>query len=76
MNLYIFSIYFTVTTITTVGYGDISAHTTDERIYCIFLMITGVIAFSFSSGALASLFASYDTSQKKLLARIEVLKKI
>lgn len=76
LKLYIFSIYFTVTTITTVGYGDISAHTTEERVYCILLMITGVIAFSFSSGALGSLLSSYDTSQKKLLAQMDILKKI
>ena len=53
---YITSFYFTITTITTVGYGDISAGTTSEKIICIFIMLIGVIAFSFASGSLASIF--------------------
>ena len=52
---YLISFYFTITTITTVGYGDISIGTWSERITCILLMIAGVSAFSFASGALASI---------------------
>jgi hypothetical protein len=56
MNLYITAIYFVVTTIATVGYGDISGNSNKiERLFCIFIMITGVIAFSFASGSLASI---------------------
>lgn len=61
-ELYIVSFYFTVTTITTVGYGDISAFTTMERILCILLMITGVIGFSFATGSLSSILSNYDHS--------------
>ena len=52
---YLTSIYFTVTTITTVGYGDVSISTKVEKIFCIITMLTGVIAFSFASGSLASI---------------------
>jgi hypothetical protein len=51
-ELYTTAFYFTVTTITTVGYGDISGTNTTERVICIFLMIIGVLFFSFSSGSL------------------------
>lgn len=61
-KLYFASFYFTVTTITTVGYGDIAAHNTIERIICIVLMITGVISFSFASGSLSSILSNYDQS--------------
>ena len=54
-ELYIIAVYFTVTTITTVGYGDISATETNERILGIVTMLIGVIAFSFSTGALSSI---------------------
>ena len=57
---YLTSIYFTVTTITTVGYGDVSITTKMEKIFCIIIMLTGVIAFSFASGSLASILQSYD----------------
>ena len=48
-DMYVFSIYFVVTTISTVGYGDMSAATPLERIYCVVLMITGVSIFTFIS---------------------------
>lgn len=56
------SIYFTISTVTTVGYGDNAAHTTPERIFCIVLMVLGVIVFTFVSGALSSMLSSYDTN--------------
>ena len=55
--MYLTSYYFTVTTITTVGYGDFSARTFNEKIICIFIMIAGVIAFSMASGALTNYIA-------------------
>jgi hypothetical protein len=61
-DLYITSIYFTVTTITTVGYGDISGnHSITERLFSICLMMIGVVAFSFATGSLASILQNYDT---------------
>jgi hypothetical protein len=47
---------------TTVGYGDSSAHTANERIFCIVLMILGVVLFTFLSGAIASMITSFDDS--------------
>jgi len=54
------SFYWTVTTITTVGYGDISGTNNIERIYCSIMMLVGVIAFSFANGSLASIIQNYD----------------
>ena len=61
-KLYVFSCYFVVTTISTVGYGDMSASTDLERVYCIILMLTGVSIFTFISGALSSILSNYDNS--------------
>ena len=52
--------YYTVTTIATVGYGDISGTNTTERIICIFLMISGVFFFSFSSGTLTNIISNQE----------------
>ena len=76
MNLYLTSIYFTVTTITTVGYGDISGTNKTERIFCIFIMVAGVIAFSFASGSLASIIQNYDNQNAKVTEKMSTLKKI
>ena len=59
-ELYLMSIYFVITTMTTVGYGDISAGTMQEQMFCIMLMILGVVIFTFLSGALASMIGSMD----------------
>ena len=49
------AIYLMCATISTVGYGDISATNTAERIAASIIMIIGVIAFSFSTGSLSSI---------------------
>lgn len=54
-DLYLTSFYWAITTITTVGYGDISASTFPEKIFSIIIMFTGVIGFSFVSGTLTNL---------------------
>ena len=52
---YIISIYFCISTMTTVGYGDLSPNTTIEQIFGIFIMVLGVLVFTFISGSLSSI---------------------
>jgi len=59
-NTYIYALYFTVTTVATVGYGDIAATNSYERVFCIMLMLIGVMLFTFVSGALSSILSNYD----------------
>ena len=59
-ELYMLSLYWTITTITTVGYGDISGVNTTERIFCSVIMLVGVISFSFANGSLASIISNSD----------------
>ena len=75
-TLYMTSFYFTVTTIVTVGYGDIHAYSTGERFISILLMLIGVISFSFATGALSSIISNYDASQAKLKEKMATLNDI
>ena len=76
LDMYVFAIYFVVTTISTVGYGDMSANTPLERFYCIVLMLTGVSIFTFISGALSSILSNYDNSQAVLAERLLYLTRL
>jgi Ion channel len=75
-ELYLTSFYFTVTTIVTVGYGDITAVSKIEKIVSIFLMITGVVAFSFATGILASIVQNQDSSEAKLKEQMSLISEI
>jgi len=76
-ELYITAMYFTVTTILTVGYGDILPFSKAEKLICIFLMVFGVISFSFATGTLSSLITSIDdrdSMQKQKIVTLNQLK--
>ena len=59
-SIYYISFYWCITTITTVGYGDISGTNNTERMFCCFVMVVGVIMFSLANGALASIISQED----------------
>lgn len=52
---YFAAIYFTTTTITTTGYGDISAHSVVEQIIAMLIMFVGAIFFGFLISAMLDL---------------------
>lgn len=65
-ELYLCSCYYIFTTTSTVGYGDLSPQNTIERIFGMFLMLIGVVSFTFVSGALASIMQANDTREAEL----------
>ena len=54
-NIYICSIYLLLMALTTVGYGDITCYSFKERIFQVFLLFIGIIAYSW----LISSFSNY-----------------
>lgn len=75
-DLYIISLYWTLTTITTVGYGDIAAGTTPEKIFNLFVMSIGIIMYSFAIGSLSSIVASYEAKDEEMNKKLDVLESI
>lgn len=61
------------TTVTTVGYGDISATNTLESVFLIFMLCIGVMCFSFISGSLTSIITENDNEQEDLKKKMEKL---
>ena len=72
-DLYVTSFYFTCTTIMTVGYGDITAISSMEKILCILLMLFGVIEFSYFTGVISSIIANSDSAEAVLREKMETL---
>lgn len=75
-DLYIASLYWTVTTLATVGYGDITPANGDERIICIIVMLGGVFFYSYTIGTITSLMADMDRKKFKFEKKLLILQDI
>ena len=67
---YLTSIYFSITTLVTVGYGDISPATNTEIVVVILWMLVGVGFYSFTVGSLSSFLSSIDTRESALALKL------
>jgi hypothetical protein len=60
---YIVSLYWAITTISTTGYGDITAQNEDEFIFCLLVMIMGSIFFGYSITYIGKVFDKFQKDQ-------------
>lgn len=65
-----------MTTIATVGYGDISGTNTLERYLAVINMILGVVIFSLVSTAITSIINNFDQIDEKEEEKLTILNKI
>lgn len=70
---YLTGVYFAITTILTVGFGDISAGSKTEMILCITLELLGICFYSFILGVMTSLLTSIDHKEVLLKSRIQLV---
>lgn len=73
---YLASFYWTITTLTTVGYGDILPANSIERFFCIFVMLGGVFFYSYTIGTITSVIGQIEKRKSKLQSKILVLQDI
>ena len=73
---YIASIYWAFTTLATVGYGDITAGTDEERLFSIMWMLLGVGFYSFAIGSLTSVLSTLDTRSNELALKLNAIDQI
>jgi voltage-gated potassium channel len=68
---YIDAIYWCITTITTVGYGDISPVSDLQKILTMIAMFLGVAVYGFVIGNVASLLSNIDRTKASFLKQME-----
>ena len=73
LGLYVISLYWTVTTVATVGYGDIHAVNLFEMCTNSVVMLIGVFVYSYMIGSLTNLLGSLDIRKAKLNQKLELL---
>lgn len=70
---YILALYWTVTTITTIGYGDITPRGTDQILFVIMVQIFGAAMYGLVIGNIAGLLANIDVAKTQYKEKLEKL---
>ena len=65
-DLYLASLYFIITTLSTVGFGDIVPVNDTERALCIVIMIVGVFFYSYTIGSITAIMTQSQRNKFKL----------
>ena len=68
---YIRAIYWSVTTLTTIGYGDITPTTNTQTLYTMFLMLVGAGAYGYLVANIASILANSDIIRAQFVDKIQ-----
>ncbi|MFP4508822.1 MAG: ion transporter [Spirochaetaceae bacterium] len=68
---YLEAMYWTSTTLTTIGYGDITPVTGPQTIFTIFIQILGAGLYGFVIGNIASLIANIDVAKTQFREKLE-----
>lgn len=75
LDSYVISLYWSVATVTSTGYGDISAVNELEKIYSVIAMIVGIgVFFGLILGGMASMLTNFDAQRANYWHRFTVIK--
>ncbi len=67
------SLYWATSTTTTVGYGDIRAHTHLERAYATLVMLFGVVAYGYLAASVAANLVNADSARAQYQAKLKAI---
>ena len=69
--VYLEAFYWTVTTLTTIGYGDITPAEPIQFIYVIIIMLMGAAIYGFIIGNIANIIANIDVAKSQFREKVE-----
>ena len=75
-DIYITALYYVMTTLTTVGYGDIQVHSDRERIFQSFLLIVGTCAYSWLLTYISNYIKKNNEKYKVFEEKLKILEEI
>ena len=75
-KIYITSIYFLITTLTSVGYGDMTSYSFNEHVFQIFLLLIGIIAYSWLISSASNYIIEKNKEDQELIDKLEILDEI
>lgn len=70
---YITTLYWAMTTVTTVGYGDITPQNDDEKMFTMFSMIVGGAFYGYVVGNISVILASRDVNRQAHKQRLHLI---
>ena len=71
--VYLEAFYWTVTTLTTIGYGDITPANSLQFIYVIIIMLMGAAIYGFIIGNIANIIANIDVAKSQFREKVETI---
>ncbi len=75
-KLYFIGIYYIITTVTTVGYGDLTCVTPKEKLFGIFIEIVGIIAYSWILTSISNYVKSKSDQEEEYFKKYKILEDI
>ncbi|HOB60810.1 MAG TPA: ion transporter [Candidatus Competibacteraceae bacterium] len=72
-TLYIRALYWVVTTVVTVGYGDVTPVNNYEYVFAIMVMLVGAFMYAFIIGNIANLLRNLDAERARYYRRVEAI---
>lgn len=67
---YTAALYWSFSTLTTVGYGDIAGRTIEEQIFSMLMMLLGVSWYAYTVGSMSTILSSFDKQNKQVRERM------
>ena len=72
-SIYLTSLYFLITKLTSVGYGDITGNGLNEHIFQIFLLIVGIIAYSWMVSSVSNYVIENNKDDIYFSSKVSIL---